>query len=183
MNTQRANRRWIFLFAALMLATPFVVSAIVSSARKQQPKISESKGRLTSIPRVMSKVRDLEIVNARIVRADTEAPGVGFEIRNNSDRAVMAVDIMCGGAGMSKDGLADEEHPTVVIEPYGTLAVEMNDEVTPGLPIVLSGAAFADGKEEGTETSLKAIHRGRKHERERLKAEREGKPAEGELIR
>jgi hypothetical protein len=177
MKDRRANRKWFFIFAALVI-TASVISAGVYSARKQQPKTPHPKDWLTSTPRVMSKVKDLEIINARIVRAGTDAPGVTFEIRNNSNRAVMAVDIMCGEAGITKDGLGDEEHPTVIIEPYGTLAAEMNDELSPGLPIVLSGATFEDGTEEGSETSLKAIQRGRKHERARLKAEREGKPAE-----
>lgn len=125
-----------------------------------------------------SKVKDLEIINARVVRAGSDAPGVAFEIRNTSHRAVMALEIMCGESGMSRDGLFDEENPIVVIEPYGTLEAEMSDELSPGLPIVLSSAMFDDGSEEGTETSLKAIHRGRKREKERRKAEKEGKRAD-----
>lgn len=174
MINRSAHRKWFLLFAALLM-TASIISVGVYSARKQQPKTPHPRDWLTSTPRMMSKVKDLEIINARIVRAGSDAPGVTFEIRNNSHRAVMAVDIMCGDAGMSKDGLGDEEHPTVVIEPYGTLTVEMNDEMSPGLPIVLSGATFEDGIEEGSDISLKAIHRGREHERARLKAERAGK--------
>ena len=126
----------------------------------------------------MSKVKDLEIINARIVRAGSDAPGVAFEIRNNSHRAVMAVSITCGGPSITKDGLDDEEHPTVIIEPYGTLTAEMNDELTRDAPIVISAATFEDGTEEGAESSLKRMHAMRAHERARRKAEKEGQPAE-----
>ncbi len=100
---------------------------------------------------------------------------MAFEIRNNSNRSVMAVDITCGEAGITRDGLGDDEHPVVIIPPYGTLTAEMNDELSPGLPIVLSGATYEDGTEEGSESSLKAIHRGREHERARLKAKKAGR--------
>jgi len=177
MLARRVNRKWFLFFAAFLLAAS-VISAGVYGARKQQSK-PRARAWLTSTPPVISKVRNLEIINARIVRAGTDAAAVAFEIRNNFNLAVMAVDIMCAGAGMTRDGLSDEEHPIVVIEPHSTLAVEMNDELSPGLPIVLSGATFQDGTEEGTKTSLDAIHRARVHERERLKSQREGKAAEG----
>lgn len=169
---------WFFLVAAGLAVAALVVNVVVFSAKRPEPKQQHPKDWLTSIPRVISKVKDLEIINARIVRAGTDAPGVAFEIRNNSNRAVMAVDITCGEAGISKDRLEDEEKPIVIIEPYGRLAAEMNDELSPGFPIVLSGAIYEDGKEEGTESSLKAIHRGRAHERARRKAEKEGQPME-----
>ena len=52
-------------------------------------------------------------------RARKRPTGVAFEILNKSDRAVMAVSITCGGPSITKDGLDDEDHPTVVIEPHG----------------------------------------------------------------
>jgi hypothetical protein len=177
-NRPAKRRRWFLLCATITLLAASLISVGVFSAKKQNPKAQRPKDWLTTTPAVMSKVKDLEIVNARVVRAGSDMPGVAFEILNKSHRAVMAVDIMCGESGMLKDGLGDEEHPTVVIEPGGMLEVEMNDELSPGLPIVLSGATFEDGTEEGTETSLKAIHRARKHERERRKAQKEAKPAE-----
>lgn len=178
MINRNSKRGWFLLIAAVLAVTALVVSVVVFSAKRQESKEQHPKDWLSSVPPVISKVKDLEIINARIIRADSDARGVAFEIRNNSNRAVMAVDIMCGEAGISKDGLGDEEHPTVIIEPYGTLTAEMNDELSPGFPIVLSGATYQDGTEEGTEASLKALHRGRAHERARRKAEKEGQLAE-----
>ena len=175
MTNRSPKRKAFVLAAAIMVVSALVVSVVVFSAKKQENKQQHPKDWLSSIPAVKSKVKDLEIINARIVRADSEVPGVAFEIRNNSNRAVMALDITCGEAGITRDGLGDDEHPVVIIPPYGMLTAEMNDELSPGLPIVLGGATYADGTEEGSESSLKAIHRGREHEKARLKAEKAGR--------
>src|SRR6266851_612855 len=172
MINRNSKRKWYLLVAAAMVVTALVVSVVVFSAKKQELKQEHPKDWLSSIPPVKSKVKDLEIINMRIVRAGSEARGVAFEIRNNSSRAVMAIDITSGEAGISKDGLEDEDNPTVIIEPYGTLTAEMNDELTRDAPIVISAATFEDGTEEGTESSLESIHRARAHERARHRAEK-----------
>lgn len=177
-NRPSKRRGWLLLCATVTLVTASVISVGVFSAKQQDPKTQRPKDWLAATPAVISKVKNLEVVNARVVGLGTDAPGVAFQIRNNSRRAVMAVDIMSGESGMSRDGVYDEDNPIVVIEPFGTLEVEMNDELLPGTPVVVSGAIFADGTEEGTETSLKALHRGRRHERARVKAEKAAKAAE-----
>ena len=106
MINRNLKGRWFLIFAVLLMVGASVVvfsGKRQQSQQSQQPQNLQPKEWLTSVPRVLSKVKDLEIINARIVRAGTEAPGVAFEIVNNSNRAVMAVDIMCGEAGMSKD--------------------------------------------------------------------------------
>jgi hypothetical protein len=167
------KRRWFFLFAVVTLVTITVISAGVFSAKKQQPKIQDRKDWLRSTPPVSSKVKDLEIINQRIVRPNTVMPGVAFAILNNSSRAVMAVEVACGEASISQDGLEDEERPTVIIEPYGTLTAEMNGELTPGNPIVITAAIFDDGKEDGDKTSLTFMHKIRARQRAQLKAKKE----------
>ncbi|MGI8734697.1 MAG: hypothetical protein ACR2LM_15495 [Pyrinomonadaceae bacterium] len=173
MINRNSKGKWPFLVAAVMAVTALLVSVVVFSAKRQEPKQQHPKDWLSSIPRTMSKVKDLEIINARIVRPSTDAPGVAFEIRNNSNRAVMAVHITSGESGISKDGNEDEENPTVIIEPYGTLTAEMNDELTRDAPIVIDAATFADGTEEGDETTLKFMHKIRVRERARHRAEKQ----------
>jgi hypothetical protein len=174
MKNRTVKQKRIFLFAALILVTASIAGVAVLSAKKQQPKKQpRPKDWLVSIPPVSSKIKDLEIINARIVRAGSDVPGVAFEILNKSDRAVMAVRITCGGPGITKDGLDDEDHPTVVIEPHDVLTAEMNDELTPGAAIVISAATFQDGIEEGSEASLKQMRAMRAHERARRKSQKQ----------
>lgn len=176
MINRNAKRKWFFLLAVVTLA---VLSGGVFSARKQEPKTHQHpKEWLRTTPPVASKVKDLEIINQRIVRPNTDAPGVAFEIRNNSTRSVMAVRISCGQAGISTDGLEDDENPKVIIEPYGTLSAEMNDELTPGEPMVITAAVFQDGTEEGQEFSLDLLRKIRLRQRAVLK-ERKGIIAPG----
>jgi hypothetical protein len=134
---------------------------------------------LFSIPAVRSKVKELEIVNVRIVRGNTDMPGVAFDILNKADRPLMAIRISCGDNAISQDGLEDEDNPKVIIEPYGTLSAEMTGELKRDTPIVIKSATFQDGKEEGDATSLEIMRKIRETKRARIAAERGMPPAEG----
>jgi hypothetical protein len=167
-NNERRGRRLI-LFATIILMTASVISAVVISKGKKQ------RERVSTMPPVFSKVRTLEVVNATIVDPNTPAASVVVEIWNNSDKTVMAVDLVSGEGGVTRNGLSDEEHPIVVIQPYGTTKIRMNfGEMTPGAPLVVSAATYADGTEEGDESSLRGMHAKRALDRAQRKAEKEG---------
>ena len=179
MKDRNAKRKWFFLLVVVILVTITVISGGVFSAKKQEPKTRQHpKEWLRTAPPVLSEIKDLEIINQRIIRPNTDAPGVAFEIRNNSSRGVMAVEISCGQGAIATDGLEDDENPKVIIEPYGTLSAEMNDELTPGEPMVITAAVFEDGTEEGQQSSLDLMHKIRLRQRALLK-ERKGKLAPG----
>jgi hypothetical protein len=165
----KGPKRRALLFMLGLLGVSCVVSVAVLSARRQSQS-QQPKDWLRSIPKVESKVKNLQIINPRIVRADTVAPGVEFEVLNNSDKAVMAIEISCGQGGIAKDGLEDEENPTVIITPYGTLRAEMSGELEPDKALVITAAVFDDGKEEGVRSSLELMHKIRIREREKIKA-------------
>ena len=158
---KRSKKRTMFIVAGILIGV--VVSAAVFSAKRHQTKPQaqnqQPKEWLTSVPTVSSKIKDLEIINPRIVRLNTAVPGVAFEVRNNSNRAVMSIEIASGEGSIAKDGLENDEHPTVIIEPFGTLTAEMSGELNPDQPIVITAAVFADGKEEGDESSLSLMHK------------------------
>jgi hypothetical protein len=90
----------------------------------------------------------------------------------------MAVEISCGNSAISQDGLEDEEHPKVIIEPYGILSAEMTGELKPGAPLVIASAMFHDGKEEGDARSLEIMRKIRETKRARIAAEKGTRPAE-----
>ena len=163
-----------FLLIVLMVfIAAFMISVAVFSERKQEPKTAHAKEWLAATPVVLSKVKDLEIVNLRMVRADAKTPGIAFEIKNNSNKSVMAYQVACGDSAISQDGLRDEQNPIVIVEPHGMYSVEWNDDLTPGIPIVLTAAVFDDGGEEGDKVALKRVLRMWTHERAKKKALKE----------
>jgi hypothetical protein len=180
-----ANRRWIFLFAATLITAALITTGGLS-AKRQQPKEQVPKKqwpkepRVTSMPQVFLKVKTLEVINAWIVNHELGMPAARVEIRNNSDKDVVAVDLVCGEGGITKNGLTDEEHPIVVIKPHETTTMEMNfASMTFGAPLVVSAVTYADGTEEGDEASLKAMHMVRAHDRAELKAKKERETQKG----
>jgi len=172
MKTPSRHRR-ILLFTLGMLIVASTIVAAVFSAKRLQRRLAQD-----SVPQILSNVKDLEAINARIVRANTETSGIAFEVFNKSNRAVMAIRIKSGNAAISKDGLRDDEHPIVVIEPHGLLPVEMT-ELTPNAPIIIASATFQDLKEEGEQSSIDFMRTNRKHykkERDKQSAEKGPKP-------
>lgn len=160
-------RRLVPITLVVSIAALLLVSGVVS-------KKQESHGpRVTSIPKTYSKIKGLEVVSVKAINEGTPAAGVAVEIKNNSDKEVMAVDLVCGDGAVTKNGLTDEENPITVIKPYGTVIVEMTfSEMTFGAPLVVSAVTYADGTEEGDEHSLRIMHKIRDRDRARLRAER-----------
>jgi len=169
-----AKRQWFFLFAAMLIAAS-LISAVVISAKRQEPnKQIEQQPRVNYMPPVFSKVKNLEIVRASIVDPGTAHAGVEVEIKNNSNKDVMAVDLVCGDGGVTQNGLHDEEHPIVVIRPNDTTTIRMNfGAMTFGAPLVVSAVTYADRTEEGDEKSLRAMHLVREHDKAEIKAKKE----------
>lgn len=179
-STLKSKRRTVLLAVALLFIAS--LSFRVYSAKKQQPASEQQNPQtrewLFSIPEVRSKVKELEIVNVRIVRSNTDMPAVAFDILNKAGRQVMAIRISCGSNAISQDGLEDEEQPKVIIEPYGTLNAEMAGELKPGVPLVITSATFQEGKEEGEPTSLEIMRKIRETKKARIAAEKGIRPGE-----
>ena len=170
-----SRRRIILLIAAVMAIVSVLGAGVLSQRSPSQRKIP------TTIPPVYSKVKALEIVGVKIINEDTPAAGVSIEIRNNSYKTVMAVDLVCGEGAITKNGLTDEENPIVVIEPYGTTTIEMTfGAMTFGAPLVVSAVTYNDGTEEGDQESLRIMHKIREHDKAAIQAartqQRERKP-------
>lgn len=167
---KKPGRRLLFLAALSLAAISIIGAAVFSKVEKLQ-----KREYVTSIPRVFSLVKNLEVIGVTAVRTESPAAGIAVQIRNNSGLAVMAVDLVAGEGGLTKNGLTDEEHPIVVIEPYGTTVVEMSfSEMTPGTPLVVSAATYADGTEVGDASSLDSMHKVRAHDKAKRLAEKKG---------
>jgi len=136
-------------------------------------KVDPQRMMVTTIPPVLSKIKSVEVVGTKVINAGTPAAGVSVEIRNNSSKAITAVDLVCGDGAVTKNGLTDEQNPLVVVEPYNTTTLEMSfSEMTPDAPLVISAVTYADGTEEGDQKSLAIMHKIRERDREKLRSQR-----------
>ena len=171
------KKKWLFLIA-LSLFTAIIVGSVVFSAKRQQAqKKWPDQPRVTSMPEVLSKVKTVEIVRTWIEDPDTPHASAAVEVRNNSRKDIMAVDLVCGDGGVTKNGLTDEDHPIVVIKPGDTTTLKMNfGEMTFGAPLVISGVVYGDGTEEGDPRSLKTIRQIREHDRKAKEEREKGAP-------
>lgn len=128
-------------------------------------------------PEIISNVKSLKVVSATIEGRDESRALVLIEIRNDSDKAIIAVAVESGddkdSSGISLNGLEGiDEQPATVLKPHGTLKVRFSlKDVRPGLPIRIAGVMYADGTEEGEESALGTLHRQKEHEQ---KSKKEG---------
>ena len=133
-------------------------------------KTRQTQRGVITVPLTYSKVKSIQIVAAKVMNEGTPAAGVAVEVRNDSEKAVMAIDLVCGEGAVTKNGLTDEENPIVVIPPFGSTTIEMSfSEMTPEAPLVVSAVTYGDGREEGDERSLRAMHKAREHDRQMMK--------------
>jgi hypothetical protein len=175
MASRILERKWILLSAATLIST-LVITAGVFSTRRLRSQQAEQQPRVNYMPPFFSKVKQMEIVRASLWISDraVEPVGVEIEIKNNSKKDVVAVDLVCGEGSITHNGLTDEEHPVVVMGPNETTTIRMDfSEMTFGAPLVVSAVTYADGTEEGDEKSLRRIHLAREHDRAVIKAQKE----------
>jgi hypothetical protein len=160
--SRRLPRLLIAVFAITILS--ILAFAGFTKTRQTQRK------RVTTLPPTYSKVKSIQVVGAKVINEGTLAAGVAVEVKNNSDQAVMAIDLVCGEGAVTKNGLTDEENPIVVIPAFGNTTIEMSfSEMTPEAPLVVNAVTYADGSEEGDEKSLRAMHKAREHDRQMMK--------------
>lgn len=171
--TNRITKRKWFLLLASTLITASIVTAAVFSVRRQKAQSPPEQPRVNHMPPVFSKVKDLEIVRTSIIDPGSPGAGVAVEIKNNSNKDALAVDLVCGEGGITRNGLHDEEHPIVVVKAHETMTIRMSfSEMTFGAPLVVSAVTWADGSEEGDEKSLRLMHLNRQRDRA-IKAQKE----------
>lgn len=174
------NRKWLLWITIVAISSGITVG--VFSAKRQASK--QQQKLVTELPEVKSNVPRLSVAGVTVKNPGTPAAIAVVEIRNNSPLAVVAVEISTkndsgDSAAINTDGLANPENPSTVIPPWSTTTLEMSfAEMVADAPLVISGAVFADGTEEGDKWSLDAMRKFRGKNREQIKnrgRERSGK--------
>lgn len=165
MKSHFKEHPYFSLLCILLLAGMCVMS--VAAVRQQQ--------QVPELPRIISRARNLEVVSATI-----REQVVFIEIRNNSDKPVIAVTVEFrdsrDAVGVNFNGFNDgDEPPTVVIEPHGTITVDLPlnhaRHVRAGSPIRVGGVMYADGSEDGDEATLSTMRGQREHYRARRRGQ------------
>jgi hypothetical protein len=179
LTNQITNRKWVCVLAVTTLLAASTISVAVFSAKRQQPSKQKQQKRVMELPPIVSHVPRLAIASITVRDAGTTDPRAVIEIRNNSDLAVMAVEISTKNGGdsgaVNADGLDDPDNPKVVIPPHGTTTLEMSfSEMIVDAPLVLSAAVFADGSEDGDKWSFDAMRAVREHHQSLRKAQKGG---------
>lgn len=182
--TNKARRRRLIFFAAAIVLTASVVSLGVFSKRRQEPK--QKKGptalkaeRVTTLPAVFSRVKNLQVAGATLLNQGTPNAAVAIDIINNSDQPVISLEITTGDdndwSSLGIDGLEDPDKPQVAIPPHSLKTFKWYlGEVLEGYPIVITGASFADGTEDGDARTLYTMHKDRERNRAQKAAKKVG---------
>lgn len=170
-NSPTLRRRLLFLLTLLVLSS-FIAAGVytqVSKSQKKQPgqRRTYEADKVTIPPRVISKIKDVEVVGVRLIDQGTPEAALSMDVTNNRDEAVMALDFVAGKneySGLRIDGLLQEDNP-IVIMPAHTLKTFTWSlaEIMEGQTVFLAAAVFADGKEEGDKRSLDGIRVHRRH--------------------
>lgn len=160
-------------FLAISLPILVVISALaLTKASKKSPlsKVSQEQQQFAdTMPLIISQVKDIEVVEATLKNPGTKDVIAVLKIKNKSNKSVLAVSVETGAPeeadGITFNGFKEgDEPPDAVIEPHGTITVELPlNNAKLGDPIRVSGAVFGDESEDGEKTALETIRAQRKH--------------------
>jgi hypothetical protein len=158
-----------------MLLALSVVSLGVLSKIKQEPKhqsrvVALKPERVTTLPAVFSKVKELKVAGVTLLNQGTPQAAVAIDVINNSDDAVISLEFTTGDAndwsGLGIDGFEDPDNPQVAIPTHSLKTFTwFLGEVLEGYPIVISGASFANGTDDGDSRSLDIMRKDRERNR------------------
>jgi hypothetical protein len=168
----------VWMIALVAVTTLMIVASprLRNGFRRQETK--------PEVPKVISKVKDLEVISQTIDYADETSPVVVIEIRNNSDLPVIAISVESGdekdASAISTVGLQTGDEPAhVVLAPHGIITMRMPvGSILPGKPFKIAAVIYADETEDGEKIARESLRRQREQDKERYKAK--GSPKEGE---
>ena len=127
-------------------------------------------------PKVVSKIKNLEVVSVTVEREGEPDATLAIVIRNNSARGVVALSVESGDgkdfSGISTTGFGDgDETPSIILEPYATIKMEMLlGNLLPGKPLKVSGVMYADEATEGEDTAKERLRSYKERAKERATA-------------
>ena len=149
-----------------LIAATVVTFILLDRSAKGQQKLPK---KYSEVPKIISNVKTLEIVEANLREEGTTNAFVEIKIRNNSDKPIIALALESGdennAAGNMLNGFHyGDEPPTIIIQPHETYQTDFPlANVMPGFPIRIGGVMYADETEDGDEITLKSMRRKKEH--------------------
>ncbi|MBV9959520.1 MAG: hypothetical protein JO360_13930 [Acidobacteria bacterium] len=185
MKTHIFKSRRMLIFSSVMLV--LISVAGVTATRRDDNRLhdkvrpQESKPAIDKMPTIISQVRMLEVVSARLEKIAPGQANAVLEIRNNSDSAVIALTLESGDendfSGIHIHGDLDAEPPSTIIKPHQTATFSFGlSNMIPNTPLRVAGAFYADGTEDGKESTLRTMRSQRAHDRAERERQQGGKP-------
>lgn len=122
------------------------------------------------LPPLISKVASLEIVTSRM-EDEGRAGTVVLELRNNSDKSIIAMDFEAGNkrdsSGVVISGIYDGDVKPMVLAKPGETFVETIalTNFLQGFPLNVSAVMYEDGTTEGEKASVNRLQRSAKERR------------------
>lgn len=155
--------------------TVMSVGAVVITQKRGVWRRAQEKQPVTdTLPPIISRVKDLEVVEATI---DERTNIVFIKVKNNSKIPVTSVTLVQGSVSSGIDGETDFSGPNTVIEPGGTVTfTEDRRFMDKNTPIFVGGAIFADGTEDGMDIVLEEMRESQAEMRAKREAKKQGGP-------
>lgn len=175
----RKGRLFLVLTALLVLGAS--IASVVATGGETHVRQQENRPVPDSLPPVISQVKEVEVISATIEKQGQPEAVAAILVRNNSDKAVMAVALESGDknnfSGLNLYGYQDSETPTTIIKPKSSMTIHWAlKEILPDAPLRIAGAVYADGTEDGEATTLQTIRSQRARSRAALVAKEGGHP-------
>lgn len=167
----------VWIIALVAIATLMIV---VSPKLRNAGKEQENKP-TPEVPKIISKVKDLEVVSMTLDNKDETHPMLVIEIRNNSVKPIVAISVESGdekdSSGIGTDGFKDGDEPaSIILQPSGTITMRMSvGALLPGRPLKVSAVMYADGTDDGEERAKETL-RGWKERAKAKGTEKKGEP-------
>ena len=152
-----------YIFIVVIASVSFTTLMIIATPKLSVSEKLQQTKQLAEIPKVISQVKDLEVISTTIKRQGESDAVVAIEIRNNSDKPIIAIAIESGdkkdASGVSADGFRGEDQtPSIILPPHGTIVMEMPvSNLLPGKPLKVAGVMYLDGTEDGDELTRKTL--------------------------
>ncbi|HEV7374727.1 MAG TPA: hypothetical protein VGN95_08415 [Pyrinomonadaceae bacterium] len=163
--------------AAISVGILVVISAVAftKSKRTSSPVLTKDKQEknqtVETLPLIISQVKGIEVVKATLEGKGTADPFAVLEIKNISDKPIIAVSVEIGepeeADGITRSGFNEgDKPPSVVIEPHDSITLRLPlNNAKPGDAIRVSAVVYADDSEDGEKIALETVHAQREHDK------------------